>query len=597
MDRMISENNTKVLKGGEFLVKETNYKTNFIPEDINEDQRLIRDTVRDFVEYEIWKRGAVLEDQQSLLEIAANLGLLGAHIPTMYGGVELDTHSNTIISEELGAGDASFNTTIAAHTGIGMLPILYFGTEEQKMKFLPGLSNGQLKASYCLTEPSSGSDALSAKTKAILDSSREFYVLNGQKMWITNAGFADIFIVFAQVDGDKFTGFIVEKGTEGLTLGQEEHKLGIKGSSTRQVFLENVKVSAENVLGEVGKGHLIAFNVLNIGRYKLGAMAMGGCKRCISLGVKYANERFQFQKAISNYGAIQYKIAESAIRVFALESTIYRVSDLMEKKKNEELANGMDFGKAMLEAAEEYAVECAIIKINGSEVLDYVVDELLQIHGGYGYSEEYLPARLYRDARINRIYEGTNEINRMLCINMILKRALKGELDLVGPAWAVQKELTGIPSFEFPQVAFGIEIRTLQDFKKILLMVAGAAVKYQMDGKHDLKEQQEVLMNIADIVIDLYNSESLLLRVQKLNENKNQEEISPFIAMLKVFINDAQSRIIKNAQDALTSFALGDELKVMLMGLKRFSRYETINAKEYRRIVAQHIIKANSYCY
>lgn len=594
---MMSENMPKVLQGGEFLIKETNYKTNFIPEDINNDQRLIRDTVRDFVENEIWKRGFKLEDQQSLLENAASLGLLGAHIPAVYGGVELDTHSNTIISEELGAGDASFNTTIAAHTGIGMLPILYFGTEEQKLKYLPGLSSGQLKASYCLTEPGSGSDALSAKTKAILDNSGKFYLLNGQKMWITNAGFADIFIVFAQIDGDKFTGFILEKGTEGLILGSEEHKLGIKGSSTRQVFFENVKVPAENVLGEIGKGHLIAFNVLNIGRYKLGAMAMGGCKRCISLGVSYANERQQFQKVISNYGAIQFKIAESAIRVFALESTIYRVSDLMEDKKNEELAKGIDFGKAMLEAAEEYAVECAIIKINGSEVLDYVVDELLQIHGGYGYSEEYLPARLYRDARINRIYEGTNEINRMLCINMILKRALKGELDLVGPAWAVQKELIGLPSMDIPTGPFGIEKRAVQEFKKVLLMVAGAAVKYQMDGKHDLKEQQEVLMNIADIAIDLYNSESLLLRVQKLYEIKNEAEILPFVAMLKVFLNDAQSRIVKNAQDALTSFATGDELKIMLMGIKRFSRYENVNVKENRRIVAHHIIQANHYCY
>ncbi|HUN15581.1 MAG TPA: acyl-CoA dehydrogenase family protein [Saprospiraceae bacterium] len=586
-----------VLKGGEFLIKETDIQTNFIPEDLNEDQNMIRASVREFVTNEVRVKGNELQNQEELLALAGQLGLLAAHIPEEYGGNPLDTHSNTLISEELGRGNGSFSTSLAAHTGIGMLPILYFGSEELKKKYLPGLSSGNLKASYCLTEPSSGSDALSAKSQAKLSDDGKNYILNGQKMWISNAGFADIFIVFAQVDGTKFTGFLVEKGTPGLTLGAEEHKLGIKGSSTRQVFLENVRIPVDQVLGEVGKGHLIAFNVLNIGRYKLGTMAMGGCKICITEAVKYANERIQFDQPISSFGAIKYKLAEMAIRTFVAESTVYRVSDLMDDKKNEELNLGRNYAQAMLESAEEYAVECAIIKIYGSEVLDYVADELLQIHGGNGFSEEYVPARVYRDSRINRIYEGTNEINRMLIINMILKRTMKGALDLVGPAWEVQKELTGMPKMEIPEGTYGLEWRTVKDFKKLTLMVAGAAVKYQLDGKHDLKDQQELLLNVADMMIDLYNSESIILRVEKLTSNYSSENLDAQIAMMKVYLWDAQSRLVKNAQDALASFATGDELRIMMMGIKRFARYEAVNVKELRRTVANKIIAANEYCF
>jgi alkylation response protein AidB-like acyl-CoA dehydrogenase len=586
-----------VLKGGEFLIKETDIQTNFIPEDLNEDQNMIRASVREFVTNEVRVKGNELQNQEELLALAGQLGLLAAHIPEEYGGNPLDTHSNTLISEELGRGNGSFSTSLAAHTGIGMLPILYFGSEELKKKYLPGLSSGNLKASYCLTEPSSGSDALSAKSQAKLSDDGKNYILNGQKMWISNAGFADIFIVFAQVDGTKFTGFLVEKGTPGLTLGAEEHKLGIKGSSTRQVFLENVSIPINQVLGEVGKGHLIAFNVLNIGRYKLGTMAMGGCKICITEAVKYANERIQFDQPISSFGAIKYKLAEMAIRTFVAESTVYRVSDLMDDKKNEELNLGRNYAQAMLESAEEYAVECAIIKIYGSEVLDYVADELLQIHGGNGFSEEYVPARVYRDSRINRIYEGTNEINRMLIINMILKRTMKGALDLVGPAWEVQKELTGMPKMEIPEGTYGLEWRTVKDFKKLTLMVAGAAVKYQLDGKHDLKDQQELLLNVADMMIDLYNSESIILRVEKLTSNYSSENLDAQIAMMKVYLWDAQSRLVKNAQDALASFATGDELRIMMMGIKRFARYEAVNVKELRRTVANKIIAANEYCF
>lgn len=584
------------LKGGEFIVLETNYKSNFIPEDLNEEQLFIRQTVRDFVENQVKIQGSILDQQVPLIERSAEIGLLGAHIPEMYGGNPLDMHSNTLISEELGRGDASFNTSIAAHTGIGMLPILYFGTEQQKLKYLPRLCNGELKASYCLTEPESGSDALSAKTTAHLSKDGEQFIINGQKMWISNSGFADLFIVFAQVNGNQFTSFIVERNTPGLNLGSEEHKLGIKGSSTRQVFFENVCIPKDQLLGEIGKGHLIAFNVLNIGRYKLGTMAMGGCKKCIHEMIQYANTRVQFGHPISSYGAIQYKIAESIIRVLALESAIYRVSDLMDDRKCVEEKKGVDYAKSMLISAEEYAVECALIKIHGSEVLDYVVDEMLQVFGGNGYSEEYPAAKLYRDARINRIYEGTNEINRLLSVNMILKRALKGELDLVGPAWAVQKELSGLPSMEIPSEPYGIELRSIREFKKILLMVAGAAVKYQMDGKHDLKERQEILMNISDILIDIYHGESLYLRVRKLKDSSDSKKLPTLEYALKIFIWDAQSRIYKNAQDALVSFAEGDELKVMLLGLKRFTRYEAPKVLEMRRLIAKVCIDQNSYC-
>ncbi|MBK6545976.1 MAG: acyl-CoA dehydrogenase family protein [Saprospiraceae bacterium] len=589
--------NSQILKGGEFLIKDTDYLLNFTPEDLSDDQQMIRQSVRDFVEHEIWPKGNILSEQVGLLMQAAELGLLGAHIPEIYGGAPLDTFSNTLISEELGRGEASFNTSLAAHTGIGMLPILYFGSEELKKRYLPGMCNGQLKAAYCLTEPGSGSDALSAKTQAVLSPDGLYYFITGQKIWISNAGFADLFIVFAQIDGNKFTGFVVERNSQGISLGEEENKLGIKGSSTRQVYFENVKVPAGNILGQIGKGHLIAFNVLNIGRYKLGAMCMGGAKKSIGIGIQYANERIQFGQPISSYGAIQYKLAESAIRTFALESTVYRVADLMEDKKNEELKSGNEYSIAMLESAEEYAVECAIIKISGSEVIDYIVDELIQIHGGYGYSEEYPAARAYRDARINRIYEGTNEINRMLIINMILRRTMKGALDLVGPAWDVQKELTGLPNMQIPEGDYGLERRTIKDFRKMVLMVAGAAVKYQMDGKHDLKVQQEILMNIADMIIDLYLSESILLRVQKLKEKNNTAHLLEFESMMHVYFWDAQSRLAKNGQDALASFATGDELRIMLLGMKRFARYDPVNVKEHRRMIATKLIAAGEYCF
>ena len=587
---------TKVekIKGGAFLIENYAFGTDYIPERMNEDQKMIRDVVREFVEKEIWTRGYILDQQAKLMDEAGELGLVGAHIPVEYGGQEFDTIVNTIIGEELGRGDASFSTTFAAHTGIGMLPILYYGNEDQKAKYLPKLSTGHLKASYCLTEPGSGSDALGAKTKAILNEAGTHYILNGQKMWISNAGFADIFIVFAQIDGDKFTGFIVEKGAEGMTLGEEEHKLGIKGSSTRQIFFENTPVPKENILGEIGKGHHIAFNVLNMGRFKLGVLVGGGCKVTTSRAVQYGLQREQFKTPIANFGAIQFKLAQMAINAYVLESTNYRIANLLEDWKTSAMQEGLPYQQALLDAAEEYAIECAISKIYGSESINYNVDELLQIHGGYGFSEEFIPARLFRDTRINRIYEGTNEINRLLLVNMLLRRVMKGELDMVGPAWAVQKELAGMPKMETFEGLYPDETKALSHFKKILLIVAGAGAKYQMDGKVDLKDEQEILMNIADLMIDVFNAESILARLKEVNLLEDSL-LAEKEAILKVFFHDAQDRIAKNAVDALASFASGDELKIMLMGIKRFTKLEPVNVKALRKKIATKIIEKEEY--
>ena len=593
---------TDVLKGGEFLIRNSNAEDVFIPEELNEEQRMIRQMSEDFMEQEIYPNAQKIEKQEDniapkLLKKMGDLGLLGAHMPVQYGGLELDTNTNTVIADVFGPA-GSFIVSFAAHTGIGMLPILYFGTEEQKSKYLPGLISGELKAAYCLTEPGSGSDALAAKTRADLSADGSHYVLNGQKMWITNAGFADIFIVFAKVGGEKFTGFIVERNSAGLSFGAEEDKMGIKGSSTRQVFFENVSVPANSVLGEIGKGHLIAFNALNIGRYKLGVMSIGGANKVVSMATQYANERLQFGTPIGSFGAIQYKLAEMAIRTFAGESAMYRTSQLMQDKKSAAEAEGKTFGQATLEAAEEYAIECSILKVFGSEVTDYCVDENVQIHGGIGFSEEYPAARAYRDSRISRIYEGTNEINRLLMVDQLFKRAMKGQLDIVGPAWAVQKELASMPTMEKAEGDYAEEKKAVADFKKIVLMTAGAGAKMQMDGKLNLKEEQEILMNCADMFIDLFAAESMLLRVQKLAERSDKplpQEV--YDAMLQVFVHDATARMTKNATDALASFADGDLLKTFLMGVKRFTKYPPVNVRDKRRLIAATLREANGWCF
>lgn len=593
--------NHDVLSGGQFLIRESRPEDVFVPEELNEEQLMVKQMAEDFLKNEIDPNRAKIEKQEpgltpSLLKKMGDLGLLGTHMPMEYGGMELDTNTNTVIADTFGTL-GSFSVPFAAHTGIGMLPILYFGTEAQKQQFLPGLITGDLKAAYCLTEPGSGSDALNAKTRADLSADGSHYVVSGQKMWISNAGFADIFIVFAKVGGEKFTGFVVDAKSPGITLGNEEDKLGIKGSSTRQVFFENVKVPAENVLGDVGKGHLIAFNALNIGRYKLGVMCIGGNKGVLGMAATYANERHQFGQSIGNFGAIKFKLAEMAIRNFAAESAAYRCSQLMQDKKAAESEAGKPFGQATLESAEEYAIECSILKVLGSEITDYCVDENVQIHGGIGFSEEYPAARAYRDSRINRIYEGTNEINRLLMVDQLFKRALKGELDIVGPAWAVQKELASMPSFEKLEGAYAEETKAISDFKKIILMTAGGAAKMQMDGKLNLKEEQELLMNCADMLIDLFAAESMLLRVKKLVNMKKPQAQEVYDAMLQVFLHDATARMSKNATDAIASFADGDLLKTFLMGLKRFVKYPPVNVKEKRRLVADVVLKNGGWCF
>lgn len=590
-------------KGCEFLLKESHWKDSFGPEDFSEEQGMIYQTVRDFVDQEIRPKNAELEKltpglNESLLEGMGALGLLGSHMPEEYGGLDLDFNSNTIIAEEMGRS-GGFSVSYNAHTGIGMLPILYFGTESQKEKYLPKLLTGEWKASYCLTEPSSGSDALAAKTMAILTDDGEHYILNGQKMWISNAGFADVFTVFAQIDGDKFTGFIIEKGTPGMTLGAEEKKLGIKASSTRQVFLENVKIPKDNVLGGIGKGHLIAFNVLNIGRFKLGASCLGGYKELVSISSKYANDRHQFKVPISTFGAIQHKLAEQTILTYVSESAIYRVSKTIGDRISELKSDGKGYAESKLEAAEEYALECSIVKVVGSEVLDYIVDEAVQIHGGMGYSEENPVAQAYRDARINRIFEGTNEINRLLMVNVLMKRAMKGTLDLMTPVMNVQAELMSgkviVNNYDGP---YSEEKFALAQYKKCLLIVLGAAAQDVMSGKIDLKSEQEILVNLSNIIMQIYNAESALLRTEKIRINETAKvDISVYDAALQVYFHESRFVINQNAIEAVMAFASDSTIAMMLGAVNKLTKYRVKNVKDLRRKVAAEVIKSEAYCF
>ncbi|MEO1436139.1 MAG: acyl-CoA dehydrogenase family protein, partial [Bacteroidota bacterium] len=490
----------------------------------------------------------------------------------------------------------SFSATMGAHMGIGTLPILYFGNPAQKASYLPDLATGRRIAAYCLTEPGSGSDALAAKSQAILSEDGKHYILNGQKMWITNGGIADVFVVFAKIDGEKFTGFIVEADWEGVSRGAEEEKLGLKGSSTRQIFFENVKVPVENVLGEIGKGHQIAFNILNIGRIKLGAAVIGGSKLAAAQTVQYANERKQFGQSIGNFGAIKRKIGEQAIRIFAVESAVYRASSDIQQMEEKLLAEGKSLSEALLGAAEEYAIECAILKFAGSEVLDYVVDEGLQVYGGMGYSEEGPMARAYRDARINRIFEGTNEINRMLSIDMLMKRALRGRIDLFSAATNVQTELMSgeIPNGEQFQGLFVAEKVAVQNLKKATLLVLGATAKELMQ---QLKDEQEILMDISDMMANAYVAESVLLRVEKLANRLGEEAVKDQIAMMQAYVADAVERVGLHGRDAIRAWAEGDMRKLLLKGLRVYTRFEGVNTKKARRQVADALLAANTYTF
>jgi alkylation response protein AidB-like acyl-CoA dehydrogenase len=586
-----------VLRGAEWLIRESIPSDTFISEDFNEEQRMVMDLCHSFLETEIHPIVDRIEKMEpglmsDLMVKAGAQGLLSTSVPEEFGGLGKDFITSTIVNEGLGAGH-SFSVAIAAHTGIGTLPILYFGTPEQKRKYVTKLASGEWQGAYGLTEPNSGSDALSAKTTAKLSDDGKHYILNGQKCWITNGGFADVYTVFAKIDGDKFTAFIVERGMEGFTQGPEEDKMGIKGSSTVQLYFQDCKVPVENVLGEIGKGHVIAFNILNIGRLKLCAATQGGAKGTMDISIRYANEREQFKQPISNFGAVQHKLAEMAIRIWVCDAALYRTAMWVEQKEKELLASGKPFNEALLGAAEEYAVECAILKVYGSEVLDYVVDEGVQIHGGNGFSAEYPISRAYRDSRINRIYEGTNEINRLLTVDMILKRAMKGRLDLMGPAMAVQKELMSIPDFgSGDEGLFAAEWKLVANMKKALLMVAGAAVQKLM---MKLEHEQEILMGIADMGIEIFHAESALLRAAKLYDLRGESATALQLDIARTYLYDAADRVNKAGKDAINAFASGDEQRMMLLGLKRFTKAEPFNSKDARRRIAARLIADNAY--
>jgi len=563
---------------------------------------MIAQTCRDFLATEVIPKLDEIDSMQnpelmpSLLDKAGELGLLGTTIPEQYGGFGMDLNTSLLIADNLGIGH-SYVVAFSAHTGIGTLPIFYYGNEEQKSRYLPKLVSGEFKASYCLTEPDAGSDANSGKTKATLSEDGKHYLINGQKMWITNGGFADVLIVFAKFDDDKdLTAFIVEKEFGGITMNEEEKKMGIKGSSTRQIFFNDCKVPVENMLSERGNGFKIALNILNIGRIKLGAAALGGAKGSIAYAIKYANERKQFGKTIGSFGAIKHKIGDVAASIFATDSAIYRAGQNIDDAYNVLIANGIAVAEAKLQATEQFAIECAILKVLGSETLDYAVDEGVQIFGGMGYSAESPIERAYRDARINRIFEGTNEINRMLTIDMILKRAMKGELDLMGPAMLVAKELTTIPDFGSVEDdgLFTKEKKAISNLKKAGLMIAGAAVQKFMTN---LKNEQEILMNLADMLIEGYAAESALLRAEKIVSMKGEEKSSIYLDLARIYLYKAVEKASWAGKQAIYAFAEGDEQRMMLMGLRRFTKMEAFNLKDARRRVADHLLEANDYTF
>lgn len=592
--------NTANLKSGEFLVKETNARDVFIPEEYDEEQKMIEETCNDFLETEVFPNLDGIDNMEEglmpgLLKKAGELGLLGIAIPEKYEGFGQSFVTQMLACEALGAG-FSFAVAYSADTGIGTLPIMYYGTEEQRKKYVSKLATGEYLGSYCLTEPNAGSDANAGTTNAVLSEDGKHYILNGQKMWITNAGFADIFTVFAKIDNDRvLSAFIIERDFPGITFNPEEKKMGIKGSSTRQIFFNDCKVPVENLLGKRGEGYRIALSILHMGRIKLGANVLGAAKKAISESVAYANERKQFGQLISNFGAIKHKLAEQVIRTFTTESAVYRVSYDIDMAIADCTKAGMDYGKATIDGISHYAVEAAILKVYGSEALDYVVDEAVQIFGGMGYSSETLVEKGYRDSRINRIFEGTNEINRMLVVDTAMKRAMKGDFDLFGEAKKVVDSLTSLKSSDKKSNEYFEEKKEyIKNFKKaILLAINKASEKFQ----RKLAFEQEILFNMSDMIMALYISESTLLRVEKLAGMKGGDAIDIYKDILDVNIYDAASKIKKSGLDAVNSFAEGEELNSVTKGINILTEVAGVNVKEARRRIADKLIDDNKYSF
>ncbi len=583
-------------RGGSFLVTKTSHEDVFTPADLTDDQRLIGQTAEEFMQKEVIPAIPELEahkDNQPMVQAlkkAGEIGLLGGGIPEAYGGTGLDKISATILAEKL-AGYGSFAVSHGGHAGIGTVPIVYFGTEEQKKKYLPKIASGELLSSYCLSEPQAGSDSLASRTRAVLSPDGKNYILNGQKMWITNGGFADIYVVFAKIDGEKFSCFIVERGTPGFTAGAEEKKMGIKGSSTTPLFFENAAIPKENLLHEPGRGHVVAFNTLNAGRFSLGAFCLGAAKKVLEASSKYAKERGAFGKHLADFGLIKGKLGEMAIRIFAIESEVYRTAGVIESAVSGPDAS-TDKTKQAMQVLEEYAIESSISKVGGSEMLDFVVDEGVQIFGGYGFHEDYPVARAYRDSRVNRIFEGTNEINRMLIIQMLMKRAMAGVLPLIPAGMKLQEEILAGPSFEdAPTGEFAEEEKALEQAKKIFLMASGTAMQ---KFREKLAEEQEVMGSLANIVMDVYGMESCLRRAQKTSAAKSS--IAGLMGdATRAFVYDAMDRVEKDARVALAACADGDTLTTQLAVLRRFAKHAPVNTIAIRRRVADVILAQDRY--
>ena len=591
-----------MIKGGEFLIKNQEAKDVFIPEEFGEDQLMMASATKEFVEKELDPHREQFEKKdyqltEDCMKKAGELGLLGISVPSEYGGMGMPFNTSVLICDKISGANGSFSTAFGAHTGIGTLPILLYGDDTQRKKYLPKLATGEWMGCYCLTEPGAGSDANSGKTKAVLTKDGKNHHITGQKMWISNAGFADVFIVFARIEDDKnITGFILEKEMEGITMGEEEYKLGLNSSSTRQVFFNDVKVPIESMLGGRGNGFKIAMNALNVGRIKLSAAILDACRRVIGLSTSYSNERIQFGIPIAKFGAIKHKLADMAVRTYAIESATYRAGNEIEKNIERLESEGVDHQEAHLKGIEEYAIECSIVKVLGSETIQYCSDEGIQIYGGMGYSADTPMEAAYRDARIARIYEGTNEINRMLLVGMILKKAMKGELDIMTPAMKVASDLMSIPSFEKADesLLFEVEKEHIKKLKKTILMTAGKAAQH---FAMEIEKEQEVLMNLADMVIDVYTAESAILRAEKLALKDGEEKAQHQIVMSKLFLYSSIKNCQRCGEEVILSFTEGDEQRMLLMGLKRFTKGYTINPKNLRRNIADKLIEENRYCF